>query len=214
MGLISTSSSTFVTLGKLLKAFTFSFLQSGIQQACEAVGKVTEASLEYLVPCLMSANPQHHLTLLLSSHMIHLTLVSRSRTLDDPMKELWEDLRRELSSPPTLGIVIIVIANSINASFVCVYVSIQVYRRIPSMIGTQRWMRQSSTWWDRQVLKSQLHTDEWELSEGSGKWVPERTSRSKEGCVHTMCSCHCSVGKSLALLFPQLFTLLSKMDAL
>ena len=35
------------------------------------------------------------------------------------MKELWEDLRRELSSPPTLGIVIIVIANSINASFVC-----------------------------------------------------------------------------------------------
>lgn len=63
-GLISTSSSTFVTLGKSRNAFTFSFLQSGIQQACEAVGKVTEAAFEYLAACLMPANPQHHLTLI------------------------------------------------------------------------------------------------------------------------------------------------------
>ena len=41
-----------------------SFLQSGIQQACEAVGKVTEAASEYLAACLMPANPQHHLTLM------------------------------------------------------------------------------------------------------------------------------------------------------
>lgn len=63
-GLISTSSSTFVTLGKSLSALTFSFLQSGIQQACEAVGKVTEAASEYLAARLVPAHPQHHLTLM------------------------------------------------------------------------------------------------------------------------------------------------------
>lgn len=56
--------------------------------------------------------------------------------------------------------------NNINASFVCIHISRHVYRRIPSVIGTQRWMRRSSTWGDTQVLKSQLHKDEWELSRG------------------------------------------------